>query len=169
MVRSFGDLVAEYITINEPNVYATNSYYFGDWPPGEKSFAKALTIMANLAYCHIRAYELIHKIRREKGYHDTKVSFAHHLRAFDPARPRNLRHRLYAKLLDHFFQGLITQALFFGEFSWPLRAPAPVARGEYCDFIGLNYYTRTTVSRFGDGVRAARQKTISAGRFIRRV
>jgi len=158
VVRSFGDLVAEYITINEPNVYATNSYYFGDWPPGEKSFAKALTIMANLAYCHIRAYELIHKIRREKGYHDTKVSFAHHLRAFDPARPRNLRHRLYAKLLDHFFQGLITQALFFGEFSWPLRAPAPVARGEYCDFIGLNYYTRTTVSRFGDGVRAGAPK-----------
>lgn len=85
--------------------------------------------MANLAYCHIRAYELIHKIRREMGYTDTKVSFAHHLRVFDPERPGNLRHRLYAKLLDHFFQGLITRAFFFAKFSWPLIAPAPVAPG----------------------------------------
>ena len=158
VVRSFGDLVAEYITINEPNVYATCSYFLGDWPPGERSFRKALTVMANLSYCHIQAYQLIHKLRREMGYDDTKVSFAHHLRVFDPAQPRNLRHRINAKLLHHFFQGLITQALFFGKFSWPLCAPAPVARGEYCDFIGLNYYTRTTVSRFGDGARAGAPK-----------
>lgn len=150
VVRSFGDLVAEYITINEPNVYATNSYYFGDWPPGEKSFQKALTIMANLAYCHIRAYEMIHKIRREMGYQDTKVSFAHHFRVFDPANPKSLRHRI--------FQGLITQASFFGKFIWPLKAPAPVERGEYADFIGLNYYTRSTVSQFNDGVRAGAPK-----------
>ncbi|HHU51148.1 MAG TPA: glycoside hydrolase family 1 protein [Firmicutes bacterium] len=158
VVRSFGDLVAEYITINEPNVYATNSYYFGDWPPGKKSFSKALTIMANLAYCHIRSYELIHKIRREMGYQNTKVSLAHHLRVFDPANPKNLRHRIYAKLLDYFFQGLITQAIFFGKFIWPLKAPARVERGEYADFIGLNYYTRSTISQFNDGVRAGAPK-----------
>jgi beta-glucosidase len=158
VVRSFGDLVAEYITINEPNVYATNSYFFGHWPPGEKSFPKALTVMANLAYCHIKAYELIHQIRQEMGYHDTKVSVAHHLRVFEPAKPRNLRHRINAKLLDHFFQGLISQALFFGRFSWPLKAPASACRGEYVDFIGINYYTRSTVSRFDDGVRAGAPK-----------
>ena len=154
VVRSFGDLVSEYITINEPNVYATNSFFLGHWPPGERSFTKALTVMANLAYCHIKAYELIHQIRQEMGYHDTKVSCAHHLRVFEPAKPRNLLHRIYAKLLDYFFQGLITQASFFGEFSWPLKAPAAVRRGEYVDFIGINYYTRSTVSRFDDGVRA---------------
>lgn len=158
VVRSFGDLVAEYITINEPNVYATNSYYFGIWPPGEKSFSKALTVMAHLAYCHLRAYELIHKIRREMGYHDTKVSFAHHLRPFDPANPKNWRHRISAKLLSCFFQDLITQAMFFGKFIWPLKAPGPVRPGEYIDFIGLNYYTRSTVSQFNDGVRAGAPK-----------
>ena len=35
VVKAFGDIVSEYITINEPNVYATMSYYYGDWPPGE--------------------------------------------------------------------------------------------------------------------------------------
>lgn len=158
VVRSFGDLVAEYITINEPNVYATNSYYFGLWPPGEKAMPKALTVMANLAWCHLKAYELIHKLRREMGYTDTKVSFAHHLRVFDPASPKNLRHRVFAKLLDYFFQGLVTQAFFFGNFHWPFKAPGRVKRGEYIDFIGLNYYTRSTVSRFDDGVRAGAPK-----------
>ena len=33
VVRSFGDLVAEYITINEPNVYATNSFTYGSGLP----------------------------------------------------------------------------------------------------------------------------------------
>lgn len=34
IVNTLGSLVAEYITINEPNVYATNSYYFGEWHIG---------------------------------------------------------------------------------------------------------------------------------------
>ena len=38
MVESVGDLVSEYITINEPNVYAYNGYLEGAWPPGRKSF-----------------------------------------------------------------------------------------------------------------------------------
>lgn len=33
MVESVGDLVSEYITINEPNVYAFNGYFDGSWPP----------------------------------------------------------------------------------------------------------------------------------------
>ena len=80
--------------------------------------------MANLAYCHIRAYELIHKIRREMGYTDTKVSFAHHLRVFDPERTGKFTPPAsYAELLDHFFQGLVTRAFFFAKFSWPLVPP----------------------------------------------
>ena len=31
VVQQFGSLVSEYITINEPNVYATNCYFFGEW------------------------------------------------------------------------------------------------------------------------------------------
>ncbi|MBQ2898291.1 MAG: glycoside hydrolase family 1 protein, partial [Oscillospiraceae bacterium] len=47
--RRFGDLCSDYITINEPNVYATNSFFFGMWPPAEKSFSKTLAVMENLA------------------------------------------------------------------------------------------------------------------------
>lgn len=153
VVKSFGDLVSEYITINEPNVYATNSYYFGEWPPGEKSFAKTIAVMSNMAECHIKAYQLIHRMRKEMGYDDTKVSFANHVRSFDPENPYNPWHRLCSKLLDHLFQGAITQAMTLGRFQWPLKKAKDISQGEYLDFIAINYYTRSTVSGFGDGTK----------------
>lgn len=153
IVHEFGDFVAEYITINEPNVYATNSFYFGDWPPGEKSFAKTISVMSNMTYCHIKAYKIIHEIRESMGYQDTKVSFANHVRVFDPQNSRNPWHCICAKLLDRFFQGAVTEAMSTGNFKWPLKKHKDISRGEYLDFIAINYYTRSTVSGFGDGVR----------------
>lgn len=158
VIRSFGNLVSEYITINEPNVYATNSYYFGSWPPGEKSFRQAVAVMSNMAVCHIEAYKLIHKMRREMGYQDTKVSFANHLRVFEPANSRNMWHQLCAKLLERFFQDAVSEAMCLGKFIWPLKTPTPLEQGEYCDFIAINYYTRTTASGFDDGVREGSPK-----------
>jgi beta-glucosidase len=158
VICSFGDLISEYITINEPNVYATNSYYFGSWPPGEKSFNQAIAVMTNMSVFHIEAYKLIHKMRREMGYQDTKVSFANHLRVFDPANPLNPWHQLCTKLLERFFQSAVTEAMCLGKFVWPLKTSTPVERGEYCDFIAINYYTRTTVSDFGDGVKEGSPK-----------
>ncbi|CRZ34781.1 glycosyl hydrolase family 1 [Herbinix hemicellulosilytica] len=152
-VESFGDLVSEYITINEPNVYATISYFYGDWPPGEKSMSQAINVMSNMAVCHIKAYELIHKIRKEMGFDDTKVGFAHHVRVFDPKNPNNPWHLLCAKLMDRFFQGALTYAMLTGNFKWPLKKDKDITQGEYIDFIGVNYYTRTTVSGFGDGTK----------------
>jgi beta-glucosidase len=152
-VRSFGDLVSEYITINEPNVYATESYYFGIWPPGEKSIGRAMRVMTNMAACHIRAYGLIHRLRREMGFDDTRVSFAHHMRAFDPVNPKSPLHRTGTRLMQRFFQGVITGALSRGVFKWPLKAPSDIGRGEYIDFIAVNYYTRTIVSGFNAGTK----------------
>ena len=152
VVRSFGYLVSEYITINEPNVYAVNSYHYGIWPPGKKSLGLALTVMANMSVCHIRAYKLIHKMRREMGYHDTRVSFANHVRVFDPSSPKNPWHCISAMLLEHFFQGAVTRAVCSGIFKWPLKTSLQTERGKFCDFIAVNYYTRSTVSGFKDGV-----------------
>lgn len=151
--RRFGDLCSDYITINEPNVYATNSFFFGMWPPAEKSFSKTLAVMENLAYCHIKAYEMIHKIREEMGFSDTMVGCANHLRVFAPKNEKNPWHRLCAKLNSFLFQDALTDAMTLGKFAFPLRNFGKIPEGEYTDFIGLNYYSRSTVSGIGDGVR----------------
>ena len=85
----FGDLVSDWITINEPNVYATNGYFFGDWPPGHKSFSETFTVLENMAFCHIRCYQMLHATREAMGYSDTMVGFANHLRVFEPENPKN--------------------------------------------------------------------------------
>ena len=76
VVEALGDLVEEYITINEPNVYAFNSYFAGAWPPGKQSFLAMSRVMTNLTAAHIEAYGLIRKTRLQMGYTGTKVSFA---------------------------------------------------------------------------------------------
>ena len=152
-VASFGELANEYITINEPNVYATNGYFFGTWPPGVKSFSRTLNLLSMLAFAHIKAYKAIHAKRQEMGLNDTKVSFANHVRVFVPENPKNPMHCMYAKLTERFFQGCISLAMCKGRFTIPLRNIGGVKRGRYCDFIAVNYYTRSSVSGLDDGVR----------------
>jgi beta-glucosidase len=42
VVRNLQDVVDEWITINEPNVYVYAGYIVGAFPPGEKSFSRAI-------------------------------------------------------------------------------------------------------------------------------
>jgi beta-glucosidase len=153
VVKSFGDLVSNYITVNEPNIFAVCGYMNGAWPPGRKSPADAFRVMSNMAWCHIQAYNMIHAMRRDMGFDDTMVGFANHVRAFDPKNPKNPVHIAAAKAAEWGFQGAVTRASMRGDFIAPLRSPFIVPMGEYADFIGVNYYSRSTVSGLSDGVR----------------
>ncbi len=154
MVRAFGTGVTEYVTINEPNVYAVDGYWFGLWPPGEKNFRKTFRVMSVLAAAHIEAYGIIHRLQKEMGVADTRVSFAHHMQVFAPQNPLNPLHRFAARTMEALFQGKLARAMTVGDFSFPLRNLVGAPGGRYCDFIGLNYYTRATVAGFVPGVRA---------------
>lgn len=123
VVEALGDLAESWVTLNEPNVYAVNGYLFGLWPPGEKNVFKALKIMEAFVPLHRKAYDLLH--RRHPA---AKVSFALHMRPFDPLREKNVLDRLAAKVMDYFFQKRMT---------------ARMLRGGKYDYIGLNYYTRS--------------------------
>lgn len=152
-LENFYDIVSEYITINEPNVYATSCWFYGEFPPGGKSITKAVKVMSVMAHCHIEAYRMIHDFRCGKGLTDTRVSFVHHMRVFVPKNKGNLWHRINARLLARMFQGAVADAMFEGRFGFPFRNYYKDKRGNYCDFIGINYYSRSTVSGFADGVR----------------
>ena len=150
VVERFGDLVSDYITINEPNIYAYNSYYFGVWYPCHHSLKEARMVLNNFAYVHIKAYQMIHKMREEKGYSDTMVSFANHVRVFDPLKKNNLWHRFCSKVMERMFQGAPTEAMNLGRFKWPLKNIWKVEKGEYADFIGINYYSRSAIKGTSD-------------------
>ncbi len=153
VVDSFGDIVNEYITINEPNVYATNSLLWGEWPPEKRSMSALVKAFSNMTAAHVRSYEYIHSKRAEMGYGDTLVSFANHLRVFAPANPKNPIHKLFARASKYLFQGAITRAMMTGECRFPVLRRKGVKKGKYYDFIGINYYSRSSVKGLSDGVR----------------
>lgn len=68
VIEKIGDIVSEYITINEPNVYVANGYFTGEWPPGKKDIGLAIKVYRNMALCHIAAYKAIHEIRARMGW-----------------------------------------------------------------------------------------------------
>lgn len=143
VVENLGDLVSEYITINEPNVYAVNGYMTGVFPPGEKSLVKTLRIIENMGKCHREAYKLIHHKRYQMGCFDTKVSFAHHMRSFAPLDEKNPLHRLAARVSEYYFQTQLQKSYLLGTGrDW----------GCFADFLALNYYSRTASSGLADGV-----------------
>lgn len=148
VVEQLGDLCCEYVTINEPNVYAVNGYFFGIWPPGVKSLSRTIKVMKNMARAHIEAYKTIHTVRRALGFEgETKVGFANNFSVFVPMRRNSLIDRLATRIYDHAFQGAITEAMVTGRFSPPLGL-SDSKKGSYCDFFGINYYTRNAMQGF---------------------
>lgn len=155
VIDSLGDIVDEYITINEPNVYCLNSLFYGIWPPEKKSLFAFVKAFSNMTEAHIRCYQLIHNKRAEMGKSpkETLVSFANHLRVFEPKDMFNPWHRICARFMEHMFQTAITDAMMTGKCVFPVLRNKGVERGRYYDFIGINYYSRSTVSGIADGVR----------------
>ena len=150
VISRIGHLCSEFLTLNEPNVYAYNGYVFGLWPPGMKSMNAAFTVMSNMATAHIKAYRLIHDMRRSMGFHDTKVSSAVGMRAFAPKNAGNPLDRRSAATAEKLFQQLMAQAMLTGDFRSPLRNFGRDRRGAYGDFLAINYYRRSTMGAFGE-------------------
>ena len=150
IVRTLGHLVSEYITLDEPNLYAINGYFRGIWPPGKTSKLSAMQMMSVIASAHIRSYKLIHAVHRELGFSPVSVGCSVHMRALEPKNPRNPFHMATLYSLDKIFQVSIIEALVSGIFRSGLKNYALAHEGVYADFIGLGYYTRNYIASRGN-------------------
>lgn len=157
VVEALADVVEEWVTINEPNVYAVQGYVYGVWPPGKKNqIKKVSTVYTNLALSHIIAYKEIHRIRTQKGFDSstTRVGFANNLHIFTPKCAWNPLHHISAAIMKKAYQDSITDAFMVGKSAWPLKkfpnkiGDIAIIEGRYYDFIGINYYNRDAVSCF---------------------
>ncbi|KGN37739.1 glycoside hydrolase family 1 protein [Knoellia subterranea] len=147
VVRALGDRVADWVTINEPNVYAVQGHLFGEAPPARRSWTGVRKVLRHMAIAHCRAYRRIHEL-----VPDARVGFAHHARVFEPRNPRNPFHRAMTAFDRTLFQDVIADAMLGGRFARVLgSAPDDIAPGRYYDYLGINYYSRTAVTGISDG------------------
>jgi len=144
VVEKLGDLVSDWVTFNEPNVYTKFGYIFGLWPPGKRSLIRSFKVYTELINTHIKAYEIIHRVRNSMGFKGkTKVGFAMHIRVFCGISATG---KMIAKLVDYLFHELYLEGMVRGRFKFPLSKKGYKCRkGTYVDFIGINYYTRNIV------------------------
>lgn len=142
MVYAIGDYVNEYCTINEPNVFVMDTFMDGKYPPGKKddilSYFKA---SKNLIRAHLQAYKAIHEIRKDMGHNDTLVGIAMHLAYFE-VNENKLLAKISKKLMDYSFHQLFLNGMIDGHLTPPIGLSYPQGKGIYCDFIGVNYYSR---------------------------
>lgn len=158
VVTEFGDLCSEYCTINEPNVYCLESYMDGKYPPGHRgNMFGYIKASRNLIKAHLKSYKMIHKIRKEKNFlGETRVGFAHHLAVVEPISQNPLT--VYSRhAIDYVFHTIFSIGFIEGRLVFPLGNEFPEGAGIFCDFIGVNYYSRhliksswNPITLFGD-------------------
>ncbi|MDD4954674.1 MAG: glycoside hydrolase family 1 protein [Candidatus Omnitrophica bacterium] len=135
VVRNLAKHVRYWITINEPTIFISHAYLFGAWPPQEKSLLKATYVEEHLAFAHIKAYGLIHKIYKELNLSSPQVSIAQNVMSFTPCR-NSLKNRLAAYLRAKVYNMGFLERISMGN----------ILKRMPLDFIGINYYSRQVVA-----------------------
>jgi beta-glucosidase len=117
IVKELGSSVKLIITVNEPEVYAYESYMQGYWPPNVTNKLACRRVLNNLAYAHNQVATVIHGMGRRY-----RVSIAKNS-SYVYAGDDSLLSRKYADFLqyvkdDYFLRKVV----------------------KTCDFLGVNYY-----------------------------
>jgi beta-glucosidase len=117
LLDELGGTVRYIITINEPEVYAVESFYQGHWPPQVTSPRMTWKVIRTLAYAHNKTADMIHKKNRRY-----KVSISKNSNYFYAGDD--------AALSEH-------SAAFMQYFQDDYLIKKVIKR---CDFLGVNYY-----------------------------
>lgn len=117
ILSELGRDVTYVITVNEPDVYAYESYYLGHWPPAKQSKRALYQVTANLAVAHNRAAKAIHSLNR--GY---KVSVAKNSNYFYAGDNAALSVKS-ASFMQYFQDDYFLKKVY-----------------KSCDFLGVNFY-----------------------------
>ena len=141
VAQRLGSKVRFWATINEPNIYAVQGYYFGKFPPALHDPAKAIRVFRNMLLAHTACYQAIKKIQPE-----ARVGLVTSIFLFDPPQRWNLLDVLLAHYLNKSFNTSVIDYLTTGvfEISLPGVISDHVETGisQAFDFVGINYYSR---------------------------
>jgi beta-glucosidase len=112
----FGEYVSLWNTFNEPNVYASNGWLTGYFPPFKKNPVKAAMVVRNMSRAHDEVYEYI-----KQKFPDHPVGISHNAIVFTS---ENILGWFPERLSDWWFMEWVPQQF------------------EKVDFFGMSYYAR---------------------------
>jgi len=122
VVEHLGDLVDLWVTVNEPVLWATMSYWRKRWPPQQSSWFEFDQVVRNFGLAHRKAYRVIHR-----QYPDAQVGVAKHMISYKPIKDNWLDSQA-CQLANYWFNHRFYRLL-----------------GDKFDFMGVNYYFQRQV------------------------
>ena len=146
-----GDLVDNWMTVNEPVVQVANGYVnirgvASGWPPGVTSFTAASVALGRLIDANVVAYDALKAHDRR-----ARVGIVQNMVAFTPSDPSSARDVAGTRHADYIFNRLFLDAAVKGHRD--KNVDGRIDPGERhprlarkADFIGVNYYFRGRVT-----------------------
>lgn len=148
VAREFGDLVAHWCTINEPNVVAELGYRFGYFPPRLTDPDLAARVLTNFFRLHASMSEALHEHARLTP----SVGITLAVQAHEPLRLESEADRAFAARRDAETNGVMFDALRTGVFAYPGREPVTIpGLREASSFVGVQYYSRVRYDGVSQG------------------
>lgn len=147
--ETFGDLVDDWITINEPIGEIAGGYADGSFPPGHVLDVEGFeTAFRTLVYAHAKMYDALHAADRTDADGDgyaARVSYTTHDRAWVPADPASAADVAGARRVRYLRHLAFLDAVVCGNTDFTFKEAwdethVPELAGRL-DFIALNYYS----------------------------
>jgi beta-glucosidase len=114
-VYVFGKYADTWNTFNEPNVFVSNGWVMGEFPPFKKNLFKAFKVIKNLGIAHNRAYDII------KAKSTAPIGISHNTVCFVG---EHFLGKPLAKIFDWWFMDHCAKQF------------------EKVDFLGMSYYAK---------------------------
>lgn len=144
VLKVLGPEVDDWLTLNEPEVYAVMAYFKGRWPPFGQSRQQMERALGHLLRAHAQAYQLIHQIDPV-----ARVGLAKSLASLKPLRAWHPGDQLAAWAYPQAFNWSLLAALSGQGPTFPFNWSSIPGLAESLDWLGVNYYARYYISLDG--------------------
>lgn len=137
--------VDTWIPLNEPDGYAMQGYFRGEYPPGKKSLQLAGEVITNMLDAHVKASTIIKELAPNSKITITKV-----VQHIDPYRWWHPLEYSSAALFNYLFNTAFINFFKDGKFVWYIPGWVNVSyenkqASASIDYFGINYYSHSNI------------------------
>ncbi|MCY3414164.1 MAG: family 1 glycosylhydrolase [Candidatus Heimdallarchaeota archaeon] len=150
VTRELGEYIDVYNTINEPMVYASLSYLYGEFPPGKKSLRSYFKIGNNIMRAHFAAVKIVRK--NDPSSDVGLVKNIVHFKAYHTWNPID---HLMRFIFDKAFNINILKSLKTGKLPFTF---SKISDADMGDFLGINHYNINLVGLFAPDLMIEHEK-----------
>ena len=141
--KEYSNKVHFWCTINEPNVFVSQGYFSGIFPPGKQTPQLSSIVLKNLLNAHVEVY---YSLKKMENGSKVKIGLVKNINQFEPWRRWNIFDWIISYLVNQFFNNSTINFLKTGIYKIYIPGLMSIYHKnekaiKSTDFFGLNYYS----------------------------